>query len=261
MSWTLVNGTHCNAHSFSYKDTTKLDGIMKNATSFQPGEIVKVDQPDFVNVECLLDPHNSKKGTFVHPVAQVVDKNALTAFCKHAPTSVRNVWMTGTKLRVPSTQTHALEAGFALTFEKLQGSTVKRLVLVLNKLSAYKLGAITLNKIYVAISRVRNHKHMAVFPTSDTDMGHLTKLNFSYGLKAWDNNYRDGQWIAKDITYLPALLPALEKVNNAGGLERVDIKALRVLAKAVGLLFMNKNAMELRASLKDVWDQYLASEK
>jgi hypothetical protein len=260
-SWNLVNGTHCNAHSFSYKDTTILERIMSKSGSFKPGEIVKVDQPDYINVECLVNPHDNSKGTFIHPVAQEVNKNAMTAFYKHAPPSVRSIWTTGKTISVPSTQTHALEAGFAVTFEKLQGSTVKRLVLVLNKISAYKLGTITLNKIYVAMSRVRNHTHMAVFPSSESDMLHLTKLTFSDGLKAWDNNYQDGQWIKKNITYLPALLPALEKVKNGGGLYRVSLKELRMLAKAVGLLFQNKSLSELRNSLKDVWNNYETSQQ
>jgi hypothetical protein len=99
---------------------------------------------------------------------------------------------------------------------------------------------------------------MAVFPSSDADMKHLTKLTFSSGLQAWDNNYKEGQWIKKQITYLPVLLPELEIVEKAGGLQRVNIKQLRTLAKAVGLLILNKSATELRASLRDIWDKYLA---
>jgi hypothetical protein len=231
---------------------------MANAASFTPGEIVHVDQPDYINVECLVNPHEPEKGTFIHPVAKEVNKKAMTAYYKHASNRVRHIFNASRNVTAPSTQAHPLEAGFALTFEKLQGSTVKRIVLVLNKLSPYKLGSITLNKIYVAISRVRNHKHMAVFPSSDADMKHLTKLTFSSGLQAWDNNYKEGQWIKKQITYLPVLLPELEIVEKAGGLQRVNIKQLRTLAKAVGLLILNKSATELRASLRDIWDKYLA---
>jgi hypothetical protein len=258
-SWNLVNGTTCTAHSFSYNDAAKLESIMSSSASFIPGEIVHVDQPDHINVECLVDMHDKKKGTFIHPVQKETNKKAMTAFYKHAPNTVRQLWKTEKNVKAPSTQAHPLDAGFAVTFEKLQGSTVKRLILVINKLSAFKLGSVTLNKIYVAISRVRNHKHMAVFPSSDPDMKHLTNLTFSFGLQAWANNYRDGKWVGKDITYLPALLPELLIVKNAGGLERISLKEIRKLAKAVGFLFKDKNIAELRAALRPIWGRYLAS--
>jgi hypothetical protein len=48
-------------------------------------------------------------------------------------------------------------------------------------------------------------------------------------------------------------------VKNAGGLERISLKEIRKLAKAVRFLFKDKNIADLRAALRPIWGRYLAS--
>jgi hypothetical protein len=61
------------------------------------------------------------------------------------------------------------------------------------------------------------------------------------------------------LNHLPALLPELLIVKNAGGLERISLKEIRKLAKAVRFLFKDKNIADLRAALRPIWGRYLAS--
>ena len=55
--------------------------------------------------------------------------------------------------RVPTVYDHALEAAFVFTYNKLQGATLARLILVLHDLSGLaRLGNMTVQKLFVALS-------------------------------------------------------------------------------------------------------------
>ena len=54
--------------------------------------------------------------------------------------------------------------GMAITYEKLQGATVDRVILLLTDNDGAKLGNITIEKLYVGLSHVRKGEHFAIWP-------------------------------------------------------------------------------------------------
>ena len=53
----------------------------------------------------------------------------------------------------------------------------------------------SIHKLYVALSRVRNGRHLAIFNINDEELEYLVKKRYSDRLLAWDRNYdRSGMW-------------------------------------------------------------------
>ena len=68
---------------------------------------------------------------------------------------------------------HAFTVAFAFTYNKLQGATLTRLILVLHDLSGQaRLENMSIQKVYVALSRVRQGTHLAIFPAHGTVVPH-----------------------------------------------------------------------------------------
>ena len=89
---------------------------------------------------------------------------------------------------------HPVDLLFAVTYHKLQGLTLKALVLSLNTHPTHKL-RITIPSLYVGLSRVHNFDEIRVLPFWEDDVKHLTSLKSDPLLRLWFNNYtQDGVW-------------------------------------------------------------------
>ena len=75
---------------------------------------------------------------------------------------------------------YGYELAFSMTYHKIQGQTVNKIILDINKNSTRKLD---LPSLYVDISRVRNHKDMCILPLKSHD--HLLKLSNDPDLVKW----------------------------------------------------------------------------
>ena len=92
---------------------------------------------------------------------------------------------------------HALELGFAVTYYKLQGKTIPRLII-----NPYKRGCkpeIDLMSLLVGLSRVRNSSNVRFLPIqSNSDacpFQHLTRLKTNDDFRIWRSGFREnGQW-------------------------------------------------------------------
>ena len=102
------------------------------------------------------------------------------------------------------------EIGFSITFHKVQGLTLKRVILCLNP-EVYSLSNVTFRGLYVGLSRVRDGSHVKIFPplmpeTIREPFTHLLDLhasgNLINGLRAYNAN---GMWVEPDFS----------KANNA----------------------------------------------
>jgi hypothetical protein len=157
---------------------------------------------------------------------------------------------------------HPVDPMFAVTFNKLQGQTVSRLLLVLHDLSKPKLGAMTLNKLYVAISRVQSYNHWAILkPTSHEKLRHLTRLQFHPSLQAWHYNYEaDGSWKSDPIWYLPALIPSLHRLLATTSFDDLPLRSLQKIAKHFALTYRRHSAHQLRDAITahPLWIAYLS---
>ena len=101
-----------------------------------------------------------------------------------------------------SYQRHECELISACTYHKLQGKTLKSLILSLNSTKgiSQKLKALTMSSIYVGISRVHSHEELRVLPLSSRDREALKKLTWDPKLRIWLSNYdENGRWKANGL--------------------------------------------------------------
>jgi len=79
-----------------------------------------------------------------------------------------------------------IDLPFAVTFHKVQGRTVDRILIDLSQLPK-KLGEITMEHFYVGVSRVRHGDHLRLFPCagSHRNLDYLLKLKFNLYTRAW----------------------------------------------------------------------------
>jgi len=111
-------------------------------------------------------------------------------------------------------KTIKVDLPFAVTFHKVQGRTVERVLLDLSQLPK-KLGEITMEHFYVGVSRVRHGDHLRLFPCngSDRNLDFLLKLKFNVYTRAWLAGVQpDGSWCAETVcAYYTAATAAKKK--------------------------------------------------
>ena len=106
---------------------------------------------------------------------------------------------------------YPVDLAFTVTFNGVQGATVKRVVIVATDLGQARLGTLTLPKFGVGLSRVKHGRHVAIFVHGTADLLNLTKLRHSDKAVAWQTHYdRAGSWRAHERIVLPSTFPAGE---------------------------------------------------
>jgi hypothetical protein len=83
------------------------------------------------------------------------------------------------------------ELGFALTFHKVQGKTLKRVILSLNKSEIHK-SYLTFNAFLVGFSRVQRSDHLRRLPSKSFDsISHVASLKLNPLLPQWFQSYEN----------------------------------------------------------------------
>ena len=153
---------------------------------------------------------------------------------------------------------HPVQQGFCFTYNKLQGATVARLILVLNDLSKCRLGNMSIHKLYVALSRVRFGKHLAIMPVRDGGLLYLLEKKYSSKLLAWNGNYNAQGWWRTDVVLVLADVDAaFEKIRGVGGLRRANKTALGKVCSLLDIYRGKKTERQLRAALLPCWEAFL----
>ena len=154
-SWQIANGRRCIAHSFIHNDREAFILPTEVWSSGSIGKVFEIDQVEMLNIQLIS---TKKELEDVIPFKRKATKNPLTAFLKHSSSDINKFFINN----IPSVLDHEVEQGFVFTYNKLQGATLDRLILVLDDLTKYRLGEISIHKLYVALSRVHNRKHLAI---------------------------------------------------------------------------------------------------
>ncbi len=133
------------------------------------------------------------------------------------------------------------EIGFSITFHKVQGLTLKRVILCLNP-EVYSLSNVTFRGLYVGLSRVRDGSHVKIFPplmpgTISKTFKHLLDLraseNLINGLRAYDAN---GMWVEPDFskaTEANHITTSKNKRKSAGASRQTKAKSPSAKRKLV----------------------------
>ena len=146
------------------------DGEVPDMNSLQPGIITNVMQPRFIIVRV--------KGKLI-PIGT----------CNGKIRSYRKQ-----KIHFTNFRKHPVDLLFAVTYHKLQGVTLDKLILSINKHPNHRL-RLVLSSLYVGLSRVHSLNEIRVLPYSSEDVDYLITLKHDVLLKDWVNNYTGkGYW-------------------------------------------------------------------
>ena len=159
----IANGRTGRLLSFTFDPSSAFEIPAAAKEVSGAGQIFDIPQPLYLIVQ-LTNPDEPATETI--PIKSVPSKEPFEAYLKHAPSRTKKAM----EKSVPSFRVHFIEPYFAVTYNKLQGATVKRIVLVLNDTNKAKLGKITINKAYVALTRVRMRSHLALFPVQPNEL-------------------------------------------------------------------------------------------
>ena len=277
-SWHIANGRPGRAHSFTFHDDRLFQMPASSLTAEGAGKIFTIPQPDYINVE--LPPLASEpEGTppIIVPVGTKISDQPFKMYLKHAPLKTQKRYgyrevddNKGNKAdrytRSNSFLLHPVMNGMAITYEKLQGATVDRVILVLNDDNGTKLGKISIQKLYVGLSRVRHGKHLAIWPAKLDDLAYLTKLVSDERMRAWFRHYdENGFWKGGKIVLRHAdkLFAAKFDANRGNKLADQSVRGgytcddLRNICRVYGIYFASKLKGELIECIEPFFDEWL----
>ena len=146
------------------------DGDVIDIQSLPPGVVSTVPQPKFILV-------------------RVKNKVIPIGFCNGRMKCKKKE-----KIRFINFRMHPVDLLFAVTYHKLQGVTLDKLILAINKHPNPRL-RLVLSSLYVGISRVHKLDEIRVLPFTLEDVDYLVTLKLDKLLVDWLNNYtNDGNW-------------------------------------------------------------------
>ena len=199
----LANGTPVIYHSLTFKpeDQAKVDNLIadQRKSGIVSGATIKVPVPESINVavpSVLATDDNIGERVAVTDCTHVSPSGALVlAQCivipipllhkcpnagprKHfeakLPRAATAGFLSGTKFDMLKYEAHPVTISFALTYHKLQGQTLSKLILDLNK-APKGAGALSLRHVYVGMSRVKTANGLRILPfvSGGNQHGHL----------------------------------------------------------------------------------------
>ena len=159
---------------------------------------------------------------------------------------------------------HNVKLMFAITFHKSQGQTLEHVVLHLYKRPGRSLKNITIQGLYVALSRVRLGSRIRVSFDRTTGLDYLTRLRRPKTFDMWVNNYDKvtGLWIREGMVNLrnQSVRSALATLKRTKNLQMVKLAKLVELARVLDVE-VSKNAKgttnkpEYVNALYDEWNK------
>jgi hypothetical protein len=183
----VVNGSFCELHSLTWTDrviSTAMQQLINNANR---GEIVILPiPPDFINVRLDGVPNSPSDSLF-----------GANDYVIPIPLARNNLKVKFNRQKIEA-KVHAVELGFAVTYHKLQGKTLPRLII-----NPYKRGCIPeidINALIVGFSRVRNSSHLRFLPIPSNAPAcpwrHLKQLKSNDNFRIWMAGFNEnGEWI------------------------------------------------------------------
>ena len=197
----IANGTMCRMHSLAFCSTVNqdtLDEVENMINAAGPGEVIWLPHslaPKYINVELELTPEY-----LVH----VTDEDTLVAGKFVVPLPLRSKLTTRwtlpfSKGKAVKYRSHKVDLAFVMTYYKIQGKTLPKIILQLNERVGNGLTKLNFQMLTVALSRVECFNNMRIMPLYQaSDLSYLTKLTHDINLKVWLNGFDDsGKWDAE----------------------------------------------------------------
>ena len=198
----LANGTTVYMHSLSFSEkdmqTNDYNIFLSELQVFSPGQQIHISKiiPLFINVEFKLT--NELVPYWKITDTLCTDKNIIPiGYKSRSETITMNININNkmyNNVKIIKEKEHRVELSYIITFHKLQGKTLPKLIIQLNERPF--LPHLTYNGLLVALSRVKLRKDLRILPiTSGTDLQYLKKLSPDPNLQIWLRGYdSNGIW-------------------------------------------------------------------
>jgi hypothetical protein len=178
-SFGIANGAQATLHSITLNATLgNTDEVWKTIDAAKPGEIVLLDElPLSINIQLNEHGTNFDPTTSMLPDVQVIPMLLNTR-------SPRKLQVAAKKKnqRQLTYYDYGVDLAFALTYFKVQGLTLDRVILDLNTTVMPKINVAA---IYVGLSRVRHGTHIRILPVNNECRMALNQLQFRRYLVDW----------------------------------------------------------------------------
>ena len=158
----IVNGSPGWLHSLSWESGMQYS-LQEALGPYHPGTCIEVPVPHTINV--------LRKG---------VDGKTLDV----VPMGVSETTTEKEDAQVKRMR-HPVELGFCVTFHKMQGQTVDRIILTLHPRNSCQLLSMSFESLYVAMSRVRRLEDMRIMHCCTAGLKHLRQLKRPACFDAW----------------------------------------------------------------------------
>jgi hypothetical protein len=210
----LANGTPCFMHSLSFGESVsdiQLHAIEDQISLTPPGEVCFINNtPDYINViiPTLKDAKWPVGATLVagHVVVPIGLKTRSSVIKRTAG------FRSALKVKM-----HRIELRFAVTFHKVQGQTVKKIILVLNQRHGNRFPQLSFGAILVALSRATSRAGIRIMPVNNINsLNYLTRKTHSKDLRIWRAGIQSsGLWSAeKSSAFCENIKTAAETKKN-----------------------------------------------
>lgn len=192
----LANGTPCTLHSLAFPDATgsathELMALEQRYREAGPGEIITVDddlRPPYVNVELPhIDARDWPEEDTIEPRKVVVPIGTSRS------RKIRVASVNGHRSRNVHPTAHCYDMAFAITYWKVQGHTLDKVVIDLNKTRP----RIAIQMLYVGMTRTRKLEHIRILPSITTSdaLDYVTTIRPDPFITWWSAGYDDhGVW-------------------------------------------------------------------
>ena len=198
----LANGTAVYMHSLTFSDEDMKSDYYKQFIKLlevaKPGEQISINKiiPTFINVEFIM-PEELKP--FWDETETLCTNKVIIpiGYKSRSEKIIIDINVNGQNyhnITIKKEKEHRVELSFIITFHKLQGKTLPKLIIQLNErpFSPH----ITYNGFLVALSRVKFRSDLRIMPiNSGNDLLYLKKLAPDENLQVWLGGYNsDGDW-------------------------------------------------------------------
>ena len=210
----LANGTTGICHSLTFSSSER--DWFNFPPTFAPGQLLEVPEPESINITVYCGPRELSRGVQrllleknAHPrlpdETDYAHRKRLEGTVRLASARVIPIrqerrnhesWERGVQ-KVTGYRGFQWTLAFAITFFKIQGLTLDRLVLFLTKCQSKRIMPVKASDIVVGFTRVKKGSHIRVWPHSPDGLRYLTKLPRRNNLSKWDGNYTKplgGKW-------------------------------------------------------------------
>ena len=265
VGWKICRNRRGIAHSFSYSEYNEPgtllseDGRVLDGSELRPGEVVTIQRPDFV---IISSKQMDGDGNVLFPMKLKVSSTPMAEFLGRNKEEM-SVTLLGEDYQdksAPSVSRHQFSPGFAYTYNKLQGMTLDRVVMVCHRSRNVRLGTMSIEKFFVGASRVRHGKHLAFLPAEDdNEFNYLEKLKFPAQSRLWDRNYADHEWKEATRFILPDIKKVMEKIRRSGGLGKAPTATIKSALSQLGIPYKGLKGKALLDALRPAYKQYAPS--